>query len=40
MEPSDDKDDVLGAMVMVYVVLLYSNALRANEGFKMDLGGL
>jgi hypothetical protein len=36
--PGDEKDDVLGAMV--YSVISYCNALRGNEGFKMDLGGM
>jgi hypothetical protein len=34
----DDRDDVLGAMT--YACISYCNALRGNEGFKCDLGGL
>ena len=36
--PGEEKDDVLGAIA--YSVISYCNALRGNEGFKMDLGGL
>jgi hypothetical protein len=36
--PGDEKDDVLG--VMAYSVISYCNALRGNEGFKMDPGGM
>jgi hypothetical protein len=34
----EEKDDVLGAIV--YALVSYCNALRGNEGFKLDLGGL
>ena len=38
LPPGEEKDDVLGAIV--YALVSYCNALRGNEGFKMDLGGL
>jgi hypothetical protein len=38
LEPGGEKDDVLGAIV--YSLISYCNALRGNEGFKADLGGL
>jgi hypothetical protein len=34
----EEKDDVLGAIV--YALVSYCNALRGNQGFKLDLGGL
>jgi hypothetical protein len=36
--PGKDKDDFLGTIV--YSLVAYCNALRGNEGFKLDLGGL
>jgi hypothetical protein len=38
MPPGEEKDDVFGSIV--YALVSYCNALRGNEGFKMDLGGL
>jgi hypothetical protein len=38
LPPGEERDDVLGAIT--YAVISYCNALRGNEGFKLDLGGL
>ena len=38
LAPGEEKDDVLG--VIVYSLICYCNALRGNEGFKVDLAGL
>jgi hypothetical protein len=38
LQDGDEKDDVIGALA--YAVVSYCNALRGNEGFSLDLGGL
>jgi hypothetical protein len=39
LPPGEEMDDVLGSIVYALLVS-YCNALRGNERFKMDLGGL